>query len=1648
MKTKFSKRIISLFLAALMVVTSIPMFAISASAAGEDHFLLAYFTGNDPAGTSTTDQTIRFAVSTDGLTYEKVNGGNQVIQQYIGTKNARDPYIFKGQDGYFYCIATDSDCSVGWWGNSNSMVIWRSSDLTNWTDGTIIRMSSIIGGSVYRCWAPEVLWNGSEYVVYFGLAADGYDNIETGNNTHMYYCTTTDLLDQSKYSTPKPLISNLSKDSIDGDIVECNGSYYLFYKDETNATICVIKSSSLPTSSNSAPFDGSNLVKLNAGSSIGNLEGCEVFKNNNGEYIFMADRYSSNGNFAVYNLGTDLNVIFNDASVSGGVNTYTLPSQVTHNLTTSGIGPRHGSVVKITADQYSALKSASTFTTEAPADTSASAPSVPTDRESEPENQSGFDSNLIARYFVTSDVTADVKNSDNEFPLSAAGSGAAWSSGSFNGLGAAYFTSDNYMYTGSVASMLSSTTASQGITFSFYGLPESYDAQGRYFEMNSNGTKGSVVWESTGNYISTKATLGGAETVEVETVNNNNFNWDSGRWSGTASYDATQWNQFTVTLNSTNFALYINGEEKFNLSHSTAITSAIIDSFKNSGYLLLGASGYNDTTYVGYMRDFRVYNTALTADQATQLYNDYLYSSNYTYQEIKDLFTSYENKIASIASSGTVLTNLKPAYDAYVALRKGYDAYYYGGDTSIDLDSLAMTFEDAYLRMAKWISPTGNAQPKFEDNVNSAYYSNLLYSVQQGNYYQYEFNHSYSNTTVYHQIGYNQTVMLYDGKTTPKMPVLWFTIMEKTTTWSTLYRAPYKAYPTTGSGASADLGTFYLVDKWNSNGSKFANIGNGWNYANVIGTSYYVGHNSSTFSAGQTMQKGLGTGYSNYFPYANVLSYNDSTAFVNDDSGSYSKKYNLWWFFADEANGKSSTDNLQTVTGQVGDNCSIYVLNYKALLDAINTAIGKLPKSASAFNYKQGGLSTLFGYIDNATAYNPNTARDGASSASDVVTNFNNAITPLVNNINGASTPTDATNYQSLRDEMDKFFNGTVTLDNAKYTVESIDEYTKVFTAAKTIFTHVYSVGYDQNDRAGAFATALDEILNPLMSVDLSGLHSAISSKSIFDASGNQIYTYDSWADKLSGYLKTYSDLSSVSCQYKTTTATLTDGNNGTVTYQKIDSAYQTDADNAATAVAGVTLTSVDAADCYTNFDASVQVANTLEQDKYTNYSELEGVVKTQTDVVYRTIIAAEAETYNTFFNTNTISAGQVLKKSTTGVTDPATATVLNKANTLTAKTFNTYLQVVDKDNNIGSKSPVSTNNYGDLITVNSGVTDIPVAWTVELYADDDTNCTGTVKKTITYAGFSGTALQIKTESNAVVTAKPAYSEAPASGIVVRVYNGYNNLIDVVYANSLDDAKTEINKIKTSMPFYAFNSWDWDNCKEVKTGIYKVTPKFDSATTVNITTIDGGAISVKAVNINSAATVHTDSEHYGWAVKTESGKYQIVAYTDGDYKFSALVNETYVPIIENGGSYYVADGATNVQLTATNVDGFDKPDVDTINDQSFLNAKLAQKSPFVYFQAVDSITESPKVKVYMRTTAGNYISDADSFAFGIILNDKKFVVKARNEISGQFYCRLSESSAAYLNTGEAFVTYNYEYSGYGNLATTDTYAFATSSLSA
>lgn len=358
------KKITSLFLSLVFVLSTFAAVdfsqstAIEAKADSDDYYMFAYFTGNANSTVSSGgNQAIRFALSTDGRNFKALNDNNPTINQTGGTLNVRDPYLFKGADGYYYIIGTDLDCiTMGWWGNQPQMVIWRSADLVNWDHETYINAAQICGlnnNQVYRTWAPEVFYDESsgKYMVYFAFAADGY------NSTNMYYMLTDDLLDQSKYSQPQqlyrpyddpanPCYQNNNKDCIDADITYQDGTYYMFYKDEGASTVCLATSTEL-----TGPY--SYVGKCATTSETANIEGCQVYKIGN-DYHLVADRFSAAGRFAIYNLGSDLSAITaSDGSIAmdGGS-----PISTVDGLNGfQNISPRHGSIIHINKTQYDAL---------------------------------------------------------------------------------------------------------------------------------------------------------------------------------------------------------------------------------------------------------------------------------------------------------------------------------------------------------------------------------------------------------------------------------------------------------------------------------------------------------------------------------------------------------------------------------------------------------------------------------------------------------------------------------------------------------------------------------------------------------------------------------------------------------------------------------------------------------------------------------------------------------------------------------------------------------------------------------------------------------------------------------------------------------------------------------------------------------------------------------------------------------------------------------------------------------------------------------------------------------------------------------------------------------------------------------------------
>ncbi|MBQ5906390.1 MAG: glycoside hydrolase, partial [Clostridia bacterium] len=124
----------------------------------EGAYLFCYFVGNE-----VNEQTIHLAVSTDGYNFEALNNNEAVITQTKGTGCVRDPYILKGPDENgkecYFIVATDMNALDGWTSN-HAIITWRSYDLVNWIDETVIDMRDFEGfETTTRAWAPQAIWD-------------------------------------------------------------------------------------------------------------------------------------------------------------------------------------------------------------------------------------------------------------------------------------------------------------------------------------------------------------------------------------------------------------------------------------------------------------------------------------------------------------------------------------------------------------------------------------------------------------------------------------------------------------------------------------------------------------------------------------------------------------------------------------------------------------------------------------------------------------------------------------------------------------------------------------------------------------------------------------------------------------------------------------------------------------------------------------------------------------------------------------------------------------------------------------------------------------------------------------------------------------------------------------------------------------------------------------------------------------------------------------------------------------------------------------------------------------------------------------------------------------------------------------------------
>lgn len=300
-------------------------------------YIFTYFIGENFAN----GEQIYLGASKDGLNWQELNDNQPILTSDLGEKGVRDPFIIRSPEGdKFYLIATDLKIYNGnGWGaaqssGSQSIMVWESTDLVNWSNQRMVEVAIDTAGCT---WAPEAVYDKTtgEYVVFW--ASKDNDRADSNGNYHhrIYYTKTRDF-----YTFTEPelyysieLDNNSATDIIDTTIIEDNGIYYRFTKNEVTKKIFLEKSDAI--------FGTWTKVDSNV-TSFNHVEGPTIFKfNDRDEWCLLLDEYSG---IKYYPSVTD--------SLEGGqfvkldTSEYSLPKGA------SPYGPRHGTVLSVTQEEY------------------------------------------------------------------------------------------------------------------------------------------------------------------------------------------------------------------------------------------------------------------------------------------------------------------------------------------------------------------------------------------------------------------------------------------------------------------------------------------------------------------------------------------------------------------------------------------------------------------------------------------------------------------------------------------------------------------------------------------------------------------------------------------------------------------------------------------------------------------------------------------------------------------------------------------------------------------------------------------------------------------------------------------------------------------------------------------------------------------------------------------------------------------------------------------------------------------------------------------------------------------------------------------------------------------------------------------------
>ena len=437
----------------------------------------------------------------------------------------------------------------------------------------------------------------------------------------------------------------------------------------------------------------------------------------------------------------------------------------------------------------------------------------------------------------------------------------------------------------------------------------------------------------------------------------------------------------------------------------------------------------------------------------------------------------YETKMSNLSNANTgMYTNMLPAYNAYVKACAALEASEYGNnaEATADFDNLAQDLVAKTLKMTEWVdNVTGKYQSKVPSfsytdaaNMQSSwkdFYNNIIYtenctSSNNGSSDDSnpaglagEFNTAEGLRV---QLYYPNTILLYDGSETgARMPVM---LMGKNNTRKS-DRYIFRCYPTSDG-----------ADKFNQGAEFVGNDGAFLSLSKKLNDSQYAwkgqdggDHNRLDFGTARNSTYRIGASSDEKFTsykFANVLDWGSykgfwngyATGFMVNNTGfeyQIGQQYNggagigimevatKWAYYGSGDSSKSDSSN-DTVRGYMGSDKlkhHIYVVNYKAIVDATKNADTR-QRLANVSNYKEGGLSSVISALSKATSFDVN------SVTIDNISEKNTEITKFIDDAKAAPTAdVDMNSYAKLQSEIltSKKIYVRGNADNKNYTAES-----------------------------------------------------------------------------------------------------------------------------------------------------------------------------------------------------------------------------------------------------------------------------------------------------------------------------------------------------------------------------------------------------------------------------------------------------------------------------------------------------------------------------------------------------------------------------------------------------------------------------------